>query len=68
MLERVNLLTALELVVAAQAVDLANVEQLGEGTRAIHARVRDLAEPLRSDQPLGRDVERVAAGLASIPV
>ena len=68
MLERVNLLTAVELVVAAQAVDLASVEQLGEGTRVIHARVRELAEPLRSDRPLAGDVERVAAGLASIPV
>ena len=66
MLERVKLLTAVELVVAAQAVDLADVEQLGEGTRVIHARVRELAEPLRSDRPLGGDVERVAAGLASI--
>jgi histidine ammonia-lyase len=68
MLERVNLLSALELVVAAQAVDLADVEQLGEGTRAIHAHVRELAEPLNSDRPLGADVERVAAGLASMPL
>ena len=68
MLERVNLLSALELVVAAQAVDLAEVEQLGEGTRAIHAHVRELAEPLRSDRPLGADVGRVAAGLTSMPV
>jgi histidine ammonia-lyase len=68
MLERVNLLSALELVVAAQAVDLADVEQLGEGTRAIHAHVRELAEPLHSDRPLGADVERVASGLASMPL
>jgi len=63
MLERLNLLTAVELVVAAQAVDLAGVEVLGAGTRTIHARVRDLAEPMLVDRPLGRDVERVAAQL-----
>ena len=63
MLERLNLLTAVELVVAAQAVDLAGVEALGVGTRTIHARVRDVAEPLLVDRPLGGDVERVAAQL-----
>ena len=66
MLERVRLLIALELVVAAQAVDMAEVETLGAGTRAIHAAVRELAEPLRADRPLGGDVERVAAALMSI--
>jgi len=69
MLERWRLLIALELVVAAQAVDLAAASNnllLGGGTRAIHAAVRALAEPLRSDRPLGGDVERVAAGLGKL--
>ena len=67
MLERVRLLVALELVVAAQAVDLAEVETLGTGTRAIHAAVRELAEPLRTDRPLGGDIERVVAQLDRLP-
>jgi histidine ammonia-lyase len=66
LLERFRLLTALELVVAAQAVDLAQVEQLGAGTSAIHAVVRELVEPMRTDRPLGGDVERVAAELARV--
>jgi histidine ammonia-lyase len=66
LLERFRLLTALELVVAAQAVDLAQVEQLGAGTSAIHAVVRELVEPMLTDQPLGGDVERVAAELARV--
>ena len=66
MLERVRLLVGLELVVAAQAVDLATVEQLGVGTRAIHARVRELAASLRDDRPLGGDIARVTAELERI--
>jgi histidine ammonia-lyase len=66
LLERFRLLTALELVVAAQAVDLAQVEQLGAGTSAIHAIVRELVEPMLTDRPLGGDVERVAAELARV--
>jgi histidine ammonia-lyase len=66
LLERFRLLTALELVVAAQAVDLAQVEQLGAGTSAIHAVVRELVEPMLTDRPLGGDVERVARHLARV--
>ena len=66
MLEHCRLLIALELVVAAHAVDLAEIETLGDGTRGIHAAVRRLAEPLETDRPLGADVERVAAGLATV--
>ena len=66
LLERVRLLTALELVVAAQAVDLAGIETLGRGTGAAHAVVRELAEPLERDRPVGGDVERVAAELERV--
>jgi histidine ammonia-lyase len=54
-------LLALELVVAAQAVDLAAPPVLGAGTRSVHARVREHVEPLDHDRPLGADIERVAA-------
>ncbi len=60
-LERLRRLVALELVCAAQAVDLAQPGRLGAGTAAAHACVRELVEPLYDDRPLGVDVERVAA-------
>jgi histidine ammonia-lyase len=66
LLERFRLLSALELVVAAEAVDLAQVEKLGAGTSAIHAVVRELVEPMRTDRPLGNDVERLAAALERV--
>ena len=66
LLERFRLLTALELVVAAQAVDLAQVERLGTGTSAIHSVVRGLVEPMLTDRPLGGDVERVATHLDEV--
>jgi histidine ammonia-lyase len=56
-------LVALELVCAAQAVDLAGPERLGRGTAAAHACVRELVQPLHDDRPLGADVERVAGEL-----
>jgi histidine ammonia-lyase len=66
LLDRLGLLAAVELVVAAQAVDLAAVERLGRGTGAAHAVVRELVEPLAGDRPLGADVARVAAALPRI--
>jgi histidine ammonia-lyase len=66
MLERLRLLLALQLLVAARAVELAQPESLGHGTAAAFEVVRELAEPLGDDRPLGRDVERIArAGLGS---
>jgi histidine ammonia-lyase len=56
-------LIALELVCAAQAVDLATPAALGHGTAAAHASVRQLVAPLGDDRPLGADVERVWRGL-----
>jgi histidine ammonia-lyase len=66
LLERVRLLVALELVVAAHAVDLAAIDRLGAGTRAIHAAVREHAAPIQADRPLGADVERVADHLSRL--
>jgi histidine ammonia-lyase len=59
-LERLRLLLALELVCAAQAVDLAAPDRLGAGTAAAHGCVRELVAPLDDDRALGADVERVA--------
>jgi histidine ammonia-lyase len=65
-LERMRLLTAIELIVAAQAVDLALGERtssLGVGTAAAHAAVRASVAPLQEDRPVGPDVERLNADL-----
>jgi histidine ammonia-lyase len=65
-IERMRLLAAIELIVAAQAVDLAlggRVESLGAGTGAAHAAVREWVAPLEEDRPMGRDVERLTAKL-----
>jgi histidine ammonia-lyase len=66
LVERLRLLAALELVVAARAVDLAAIETLGRGTEPAHAVVRELAGPFEGDSPLGAGVERVAAELGRV--
>lgn len=58
--QRLVLLVALELVMAAQAVELATPERLGRGTEAAQRCVRALVAPLSEDRPLGSEVELVA--------
>jgi histidine ammonia-lyase len=64
-LDLLGRLIALELVCAAQAVDLAAPDRLGNGTAAAHACVRGLVAPLDDDRPLGAEVERVARELVA---
>ncbi len=59
-LDRMLRLLAIELVCAAQAVDLAAPERLGVGVAAAHRCVRESVESLDDDRPLGADAERVA--------
>ncbi len=59
-LERLRLLVALELLVAAQAVERASVPRLGAGTAAAQECVREVVAPVTEDRPLGPDVERLA--------
>jgi histidine ammonia-lyase len=64
--ERMRLLAAIELIVAAQAVDLAvsgPSGSLGAGTAAAFAAVREVVETLEEDRPFGPDVERLTAEL-----
>ena len=64
-LERMWLVAAIELIVAAQAVDLVQSGAgalLGAGTAAAFAVVREHVETLGEDRPVGPDVERLAAG------
>lgn len=69
-LSRLRLLVALELLVAAQAVDVARTPTdgtgglgLGAGTSAAHRAIRELIPPLREDRALGHEVERLDRAL-----
>jgi histidine ammonia-lyase len=68
--ERLELLIAVELLVGAQAVDVAAVTRpdravgrLGVGTAAAYRAVRELVAPVGEDRPLGPEVERLAVEL-----
>jgi histidine ammonia-lyase len=63
-LRRLTRLAAIELVVAAQAVDLRPAIRLGGGTRVIHHFVRARVEALDEDRPTGPDFERITVALA----
>ena len=63
LLWRFRLVVAIELLVAAQAVELRGIDRLGRGTARAQAAVRGIAPPLDDDRPLGTDVERIAAEL-----
>ena len=62
MLARIRYVVAIELMVAAQALDLRNiaVEMLGHGARSAYARVRSTVPVLDVDRPLGPDVDALA--------
>jgi histidine ammonia-lyase len=66
-LERIRYVIAIELLVAAQAVDLrgAGVNDLGAGARAAHERVRACVPVLDGDRPLGPDVDAISALIAA---
>ena len=59
-----RLAVAIELVVAAQAVDLRAADGLGAGTAALHSAVREIVPHMDDDRPPGPDVDAIAAALA----
>jgi histidine ammonia-lyase len=59
-LERLWRLVALELIVAAEAVDLAGAPRLGAGTAVVQAAVREHVARLEDDRALGPEIERLA--------
>ena len=61
LLQTLTMLIAVELVCAAQAVDLAEPAPLGESTGAVYRQIRELVEPLGDGRPLTADIEAVAA-------
>jgi histidine ammonia-lyase len=66
LLENARRVVAIELLAAAEAVDLVGIEAFGRGTRAAHAAVRAVVAPLLDDRPLGDDVERLASMLDTV--
>jgi histidine ammonia-lyase len=60
-IDRLRSVLAVEALVAAQAVDLADVGALGAGPALLHRSIRAIIEPLDDDRACGPDVERVAA-------
>ncbi len=62
---RLARLSAVELVVAAQAVHLRGEVVMGKGTRRIYAWVRNRVAALDEDRPTGPDFERLAEAIAA---
>jgi histidine ammonia-lyase len=60
---RLARLAAIELVVAAQAIDLRDGLKLGRGTGPAFAFVRGHVARLEEDRPTGRDFERLAVAI-----
>ncbi len=58
-----ELVLAIELLAATQAVEFLAPLEPGAGTRAVHAAVRELSPRLRDDRPLGGDIDTVAAAV-----
>jgi histidine ammonia-lyase len=52
---------SIELLCAAQALELRGLSEAGRGTRAAHAAVRRCSAPLDDDRPLAADVEALVA-------
>jgi histidine ammonia-lyase len=58
-LDNARRVVAIELLAAAEAVDVAAATGLAPATNALYERIRALVPPLVADRPLGDDVERL---------
>jgi histidine ammonia-lyase len=63
--DKLAIVAGIELMVAAQAVDLRKVAKLGAGTARIYRWVRALSAMVDEDRSLGAEIERVGAGVLS---
>jgi histidine ammonia-lyase len=62
--DRMRLLFAIELMEAAQAIDLRRPKRIGRAAQSAYDLIRSVVPALDADRPLGVEVERVAAALA----
>jgi histidine ammonia-lyase len=67
MVEHLRMLAAIELLAAAQAIDLRSLspQALGAGARQAHGTTRARVPQLEGDRPLGPDVETIGAAIAA---
>jgi histidine ammonia-lyase len=65
-LDNARRVVAIELMAAAEAVDVGEATGLAPGTRALYDAVRAVVPPLTADRPLGADVERLVGALGSL--
>lgn len=61
--EQLSFVLAYELLAGAQAIDLANRQDLAPGVAAAHQQVRAMSAFLADDRPIGREVENIACEL-----
>lgn len=61
--DKLATIAAIELLVAAQAVDLRKVGKLGAGARRIYEWLRAQSRFVDEDRPLGAEIDRVGAGV-----
>jgi histidine ammonia-lyase len=64
-LARARLLLAIELMLGAQALELAAPARVAPAVERIHGAVRALVPPLDDDRPLGAEVELLAQALTT---
>jgi histidine ammonia-lyase len=64
-LDRMRLLFAIEIMEAAQAIDLRRPERMGRAAQKLYGLVRSTVPSLEEDRPLGPEAEQVAMALAS---
>ena len=66
-LERARYVIAIEMLVAAQAIDLRALapERMGVGVCAAYRAIRGVVPVLDGDRPLGPDVDTLAARIAA---
>jgi histidine ammonia-lyase len=64
--ENVRHILAVELICAAQGVELRKPARPSPANRTLLAEVRKVCPPLSEDRPIGPDIERVAVLLRSI--
>ena len=60
LLDRLDLLIALELLAGAQAIDLAGLKELPAPLAPVQAHIRAISRFIDDDRPLGREIERIA--------
>ncbi len=63
--DRLDRLTALELVIASQAVELRHLPTIAPAVAAAVARVRELVPAVTEDRSLGDEIEQLAAQVAA---